>query len=164
MLSIIIVFCNNLQWVVSFAKTFAYCHITSPNPPVMAVLPFTTIARFATSSYSASIPCFFQASFYCPRQFLFFRQTFDVYCLVPHLLRALWSGLYKVSEQVSTGHRNLFWGQVVWSIVGCGGDIDVGVAVVGCVNLVALPQALYDIKVGSGCLHKAVLQEPAIGL
>lgn len=46
--------------------------------------------------------------------------------------------------------------------MGCGGDIDVGITIVGCVNLLAFFQALYDIEVGTGCLQKAVFQEPAI--
>lgn len=47
---------------------------------------------------------------------------------------------------------------------GGGGDVDVGVSVIGRVYLVALAEALDDVQVGAGGFHEAVFQEPAVGL
>ena len=45
-----------------------------------------------------------------------------------------------------------------------GGDVEVAVAVLRRVNLVALAQALDDVEVGASRLRKAVLQQPALRL
>lgn len=43
-----------------------------------------------------------------------------------------------------------------------GGNVNVGVSIVGCVYLVVLPKALDDVQVGAGSFHEAVLQQPAV--
>lgn len=45
-----------------------------------------------------------------------------------------------------------------------GGNVNVGISIVGCVYLVALAKALDDVQVGAGSFHKAVFQQPAIRL
>lgn len=64
----------------------------------------------------------------------------------------------------SAGLRRLLQRYIIWPIVcfGGGGNIDVGVSVVGRVYLVALAQALDDVQVDSGRFHEAVLQQPAV--
>lgn len=64
----------------------------------------------------------------------------------------------------STGLRYLLRWHVVWPVV-CfrgGGDIYIGVSVVGCVDLIVLAEALDDVQVGAGCFHEAVFQQIAI--
>lgn len=47
---------------------------------------------------------------------------------------------------------------------GGGGNIKVGVSVVGCVYLVALAKALDDVQIGAGRFYEAVLKQPALRL
>lgn len=66
----------------------------------------------------------------------------------------------------STGFRYLLQWHIVRPIVRFrgGGDVNVGVSIVGRVYLVALAEALDDVQVGAGCFHEAVFQQPAVRL
>lgn len=74
--------------------------------------------------------------------------------------------LFTEAGEGSAGYRHLLGRYVVWPIVcfGSGGNINVGVSIVGCVYVVVLAEALDDVQVGAGRLHEAVLQQPAIRL
>lgn len=64
--------------------------------------------------------------------------------------------------------RRLLGGHIVWPVVrlgaGGGGNVNVGVPVVGRVYLVALAKVLDDVQVDAGRFHEAVFQQPAVRL
>lgn len=64
----------------------------------------------------------------------------------------------------SAGIGCLIRGDVVRPVVRlrAAGDVDVGVSVAGCVDLVALAEVFDDVQVDPGRLHEAVLQQPSI--
>lgn len=65
----------------------------------------------------------------------------------------------------SAGVSRVFAGNIVRSVMGLGGGghVDVGVSVVGHVDLVALAEVFDDVQVDPRRLHEAVLQQPAVG-
>lgn len=67
---------------------------------------------------------------------------------------------------MSTGIRRLLGRHIVRPVVGLGGggNVDVGVPVIGRVYLVALAEGLDDVQVDASRLHEAVLQQPAVRL
>lgn len=67
---------------------------------------------------------------------------------------------------MSTGIRRLLGRHIVRPVVGLGGggNVDVGVPVIGRVYLVALAKGLDDVQVDASRLHEAVLQQPAVRL
>lgn len=64
----------------------------------------------------------------------------------------------------SAGISCVFVGNVVRPVMGLGGagHVNVGVSVVGRVDLVALAEVFDDVQVDPGRFHEAVLQQPAV--
>lgn len=65
----------------------------------------------------------------------------------------------------SAGISCVLAGNIDRPVMGLGGagHVNVGVSVVGCVDLVALAEVFDDVQVDPGRFHDAVLQQPAIG-
>ncbi|TNN84157.1 E3 ubiquitin-protein ligase UBR1 [Liparis tanakae] len=84
----------------------------------------------------------------CPERYRKLNQLWQQHCILEEIARSL-----------EVGH-------IVRPVVRFrgGGDVDVGVSVGGCVDLVALAEALDDVQVGAGRFHEAVFQQPAVGL
>lgn len=63
----------------------------------------------------------------------------------------------------SAGVGRLLAGKVVRPVMclGAAGDVNVGVSVVGRVDLVAFAEVFDDVQVDPGRFHQAVLQQPA---